>query len=145
METYESLCCLFKSYVIGSNCTVKIKYVRIMKQKLMYRFLIAFIQTLLLCLCMTARYIIIEPKGKLIIGTIFPFIIVIFLLIGLVQSVLVPIVNKKIFTWIAFTLFTGILTILFCTPFTLWFSLPFFLIIILILLIPTFFQKHFYK
>ncbi len=116
-----------------------------MKQKLMYRFLIAFIQTLLLCLCITVRYITIESKGKLIIGTIFPFIILIFLVIGLIQSVLVPIVNKKIFTWITFILFTGILTIFFCTPFTLWLSLPFFLIIILILLVPTFIQKHLYK
>jgi len=116
-----------------------------MKQKLVYRFFIAFTQTLLLCLFMAARYIVIEPKGKLIIGTIFPFIILIFLVIALFQSVLVPIVNKKIFTWISFALFTGILTILFCTPFTLWLSLPFFLILILILLFPTFIQKYLYN
>jgi hypothetical protein len=116
-----------------------------MKQKLVYRFLIGFIQTLLLSLCMTARYIIIEPNGKLIIGTILPFIILIFLVIALFQSVLVPIVNKKIFTWITFALFTGILTILFCTPFTWWLSLPFFLILILILLFPTFIQKYLYN
>jgi len=120
----------------------EIKPVRIMKQKLVFRFLIALLQTLLLCLCMAARYITIEPNGKLIIGTIFPFLILIFLVVGLIQNVLVPIVNRKIFTWITYILFTAILTFLFCTPFT-WLSLLFFLIIVLVLFSPTFIQKQY--
>lgn len=101
-----------------------------------FRFLIGFSQTILWCIAMTARYFTIEPNGKLIIGTTFPFIILIFLIIGLVQSVLVPILEKKIITWVMLTLSTLILTVLFCIPLNLW-SLLFFLIAISILFMPT--------
>ena len=112
-----------------------------MKQILV--FLISIIQTLLYSLLIELLYFTLTPNQKLIIGTIFPFIILIFFVIVLIQNVLTSILNKKIFTWMFFTLSTGLSTWPFFNPFRIWLSLSFCLIIFLILLIPMFVQKYY--
>ncbi|OUD28623.1 hypothetical protein FPG59_16040 [Flavobacterium sp. FPG59] len=114
-----------------------------MKHILAFGFLNSIIQTVFYSFLLALVYLTITPNQKLVIGTIFPFIILAFFIIVLIQNVLTSILNRKTFTWIFFILSVGLFSLPIFNPFRIWLSLFFCLVIVLILLIPMFIKKNF--
>ena len=114
-----------------------------MKRILAFGFLNSIIQTVFYSFLLALVYLTITPNQKLVIGTIFPFIILAFFIIVLIQNVLTSILNRKTFTWIFFILSVGLFSLPIFNPFRIWLSLLFCLLIVLILLIPMFIMKNF--
>lgn len=114
-----------------------------MKRILAFGFLNSIIQTVFYSFLLALVYLTITPNQKLVIGTIFPFIILAFFMIVLIQNVLTSIFNRKTFTWIFFVLSIGLFSLPIFNPFRILLSLLFCLLIVLILLIPRFIKKNF--
>lgn len=114
-----------------------------MKRILAFGFLNSIIQTVFYSFLLALVYLTITPNQKLVIGTIFPFIILAFFIIVLIQNVLTSIFNRKTFTWIFFVLSIGLFSLPIFNPFRILLSLLFCLLIVLILLIPRFINKNF--
>ena len=114
-----------------------------MKRILVFGFLNSIIQTVFYSFLLALVYLTITPNQKLVIGTVFPFIILAFFIIVLIQNLLTSILKKKAFTWIFFILSIGLFSLPIFNPFRIWLSLLFCLLIVLILLIPTFIKKNF--
>jgi hypothetical protein len=114
-----------------------------MKRILAFGFLNSIIQTVFYSFLLALVYLTITPNQKLVIGTIFPFIILAFFIIVLIQNVLTSIFNRKTFTWIFFVLSIGLFSLPIFNPFRIFLSLLFCLLIVLILLIPSFIKKNF--
>ena len=116
-----------------------------MKRILAFDFLNSIVQTVFYSLLLALVYLTITPNQKLIIGTVFPFIILAFFIIVFIQNVLTSILNRKTFSRIFSILSVGIFSFLIFNPFRIWLSLLFCLLIVLILLIPNFIKKHFLR
>lgn len=114
-----------------------------MKRILAFGFLNSIIQTVFYSFLLALVYLTITPNQKLVIETIFPFIILAFFIIVLIQNVLTSIFNRKTFTWIFFVLSIGLFSLPIFNPFRILLSLLFCLLIVLILLIPRFIKKNF--
>ena len=114
-----------------------------MKRILAFGFLNSIIQTVFYSFLLALVYLTITPNQKLVIGTIFPFIILAFFIIVLIQNVLTSIFNRKTFTWIFFVLSIGLFSLPIFNPFRILLSLLFCLLIVLILLIPRFIKRNF--
>ena len=114
-----------------------------MKRILAFGFLNSIIQTVFYSFLLALVYLTITPNQKLVIGTIFPFIILAFFIIVLIQNVLTSIFNRKTFTWIFFVLSIGLFSLPIFNPFRIFLSLLFCLLIVLILLIPRFIKRNF--
>jgi hypothetical protein len=114
-----------------------------MKRILAFGFLNSIIQTVFYSFLLALVYLTITPNQKLVIGTIFPFIILAFFIIVLIQNVLTSIFNRKTFTWIFFVLSIGLFSLPIFNPFRILLSLLFCLLIVLILLIPRFIKKNY--
>ncbi|MBG6188450.1 uncharacterized BrkB/YihY/UPF0761 family membrane protein [Flavobacterium sp. CAN_S2] len=114
-----------------------------MKRILPFGFLNGIIQTVFYSFLLALVYLTIPPNQKLVIGTIFPFIILAFFIIVLIQNVLTSIFNRKTFTWIFFVLSIGLFSLPIFNPFRIFLSLLFCLLIVLILLIPRFIKRNF--
>jgi len=114
-----------------------------MKRILAFGFLNSIIQTVFYSFLLALVYLTITPNQKLVIGTIFPFIILAFFIIVLIQNVLTSTFNKKTFTWIFFIIALGLFSLPIFNPFRILLSLLFCLLIVLILLIPRFIKKNF--
>ncbi len=114
-----------------------------MKRILAIGFLTSIIQTIFYSFLLAVVYLTITPNQKLVIGTVFPFIIFAFFIIVIIQNVLTAKLNRKLFTWIFFILSLVIFSLPIFNPFNIWLSILFSLIIVLILLIPMFIKKNF--
>lgn len=114
-----------------------------MKQIVAFGFLNSIIQTVFYSFLLALVYLTVTPNQKLVIGTIFPFIVLAFFIIVLIQNVLNSIFNSKKFTWIFFVLSIGLFSLPIFNPFRILLSVLFCLLIVLILLIPRFLQKNF--
>jgi hypothetical protein len=114
-----------------------------MKRILAIGFLTSIIQTIFYSFLLAVVYLTITPNQKLVIGTVFPFIIFAFFIIVIIQNVLTAKLNRKLFTWIFFILLLVIFSLPIFNPFNIWLSILFSLIIVLILLIPMFIKKNF--
>lgn len=114
-----------------------------MKRILAFGFINSIIQTVFYSFLLALVYLTITLNQKLIIGTVFPFIILAFFIIALIQNVLTSILNRKAFSRIFFILSVGIFSLPIFNPFRIWLSLLFCLLIVLILLIPNFIKKNF--
>ena len=113
-----------------------------MKQILAFGFLNSIIQTVFYSFLLALVYLTIAPNQKLVLGTIFPFIVLAFFIIMLIQNVLTSIFNRKKFTWIFFALSIGLFSLPIFNPFRILLSVFFCLQIVLILLIPRFLKKN---
>lgn len=113
-----------------------------MKQIVAFGFLNSIIQTVFYSFLLALVYLTITPNQKLIIGTIFPFIVLAFFIIVLIQNVLTSIFNSKKFTWIFFVLSIGLFSLPIFNPLRILLSVFFCLLIVLILLIPRFLKKN---
>lgn len=114
-----------------------------MKQIVAFGFLNSIIQTVFYSFLLALVYLTVTPNQKLVIGTIFPFIVLAFFTIMLIQNVLTSIFNNKKFTWIFFVLSIGLFSLPIFNPLRILISVLFCLLIVLILLIPRFLQKNF--
>lgn len=107
---------------------------------------LSLIQTLLYLIFVKLLQLIeikFAENNKQITDAIFPYIILIFFEIVLIQNVLSSIVNRKLFTWIMFVLSAIFLLAAFFKPFSIWPSLPFCLIIVLLLLSYIIVEKYY--
>lgn len=114
-----------------------------MKQIIAFGFLNSIIQTVFYSFLLALVYFTITPNQKLVIGTIFPFIVLAFFIIVLIQNVLTSIFNSKKFTWIFLVLSIGLFSLPIFNPLRILLSVFFCLLIVLILLIPRFLKKNF--
>lgn len=114
-----------------------------MKRIIAFGFLNSIIQTVFYSFLLALVYLTITPNQKLVIGTIFPFIVLAFFTIVLIQNVLTSIFNSKKFTWIFFVLSIGLFSLPIFNPLRILLSVLFCLLIVLILSIPRFLQKSF--
>lgn len=114
-----------------------------MKQIVAFGFLNSIIQTVFYSFLLALVYLTITPNQKLVIGTIFPFIVLAFFIIVLIQNVLTSIFNSKKFTWIFFALSIGLFSLPIFNPLRILLSVLFCLLIVLIFLIPRFLKKNF--
>lgn len=114
-----------------------------MKRILAFGFLNSIIQTVFYSSLLALVYLTITPNQKLIIGTVYPFIILAFFIIVLIQNVLTPILKRKVFTRIFFIFSVGLFSLSIFNPFRIWLSLLFCLLIVLIFFIPKFIKKNF--
>lgn len=113
-----------------------------MKRILAFGFLNSIIQTVFYSFLLALVYLTITPNQKLVIGTIFPFIVLPFFIIVLIQNVLTSIFNSKKFTWIFFVLSIGLFSLPIFNPLKILLSVLFCLLIVLIFLIPRFLKKN---
>lgn len=113
-----------------------------MKQIVAFGFLSSIIQTVFYSFLLALVYLTVTPNQKLVIGTIFPFIVLAFFIIVLIQNVLTSIFNSKKFTWIFFVLSIGLFSLPIFNPLRILLSVLFCLLIVLIFLIPRFLKKN---
>lgn len=104
-------------------------------KKILFSFMISLLQTIAWSFCLMLKYKTLEPNGKLIIGTIFPILIFIFFIIGLLQNISNHL-NNKWFNWVTYIISISFLVLLFCFPFHKYHTLVFLTLTIGILMIP---------
>jgi hypothetical protein len=104
-------------------------------KKIFFGLLISFIQAMLWSICLLFKYVTLEPNYRLIIGTIFPILIIVFFIIGLLQNISIYI-QKKWFSFTYYFITIIFLIILFCFPLHKYYTFLFFILTITILMIP---------